>query len=180
MRSISEERRNFLKRAGLVGLFAMMPLATEGSWAFAPGPQSLIEDAVVSQQLEEPPAYHIKFAVCGMSRDHIYRMLLAMFASTGSRRTASEHGATAASSFLRPMDTSRFVSTSTWRSNTRGTTSSWSTASRRDTSTARTCLCRSGPQFVYDVVNRTHTAQNQAEWLPAAELVIKCSATQSS
>ncbi|MGA9584741.1 MAG: hypothetical protein WBQ95_05390 [Terracidiphilus sp.] len=30
-----------------------------------------------------------------------------------------------------------------------------------------------GPQFVADVVNRTHVAENQAEWLLAAELVIK-------
>jgi predicted dehydrogenase len=30
-----------------------------------------------------------------------------------------------------------------------------------------------GPQFVSDIVNRTHTAQNQAECLLAAELVIK-------
>jgi hypothetical protein len=30
-----------------------------------------------------------------------------------------------------------------------------------------------GPQFVSDVVNRTHTAQDQEECLLAAELVIK-------
>jgi hypothetical protein len=30
-----------------------------------------------------------------------------------------------------------------------------------------------GPQFVADVVNRTHTAQDQAQCLLAAELVIK-------
>jgi hypothetical protein len=30
-----------------------------------------------------------------------------------------------------------------------------------------------GPQFVADIVNRTHTAQNQDEALLAAELVIK-------
>jgi hypothetical protein len=30
-----------------------------------------------------------------------------------------------------------------------------------------------GPQFVADIVNRTHVAQNQAQALLAAELVVK-------
>jgi hypothetical protein len=30
-----------------------------------------------------------------------------------------------------------------------------------------------GPQFVSDIVNRTHTAQDQSQCLLAAELVIK-------
>jgi predicted dehydrogenase len=75
MRSISEERRRFLKRAGLVGSFAMMPLAAEGPWGFSGGPDGVIEDAVLPQQPEESPKYHIKFAVCGISHDHIYGMV---------------------------------------------------------------------------------------------------------
>ena len=75
MRSISEERRSFLKRAGLAGSFAVMPFAAEASLGLGAGADRLIEDAVVPQQPEEPPRYHIKFAVCGMSHDHIYGMV---------------------------------------------------------------------------------------------------------
>jgi predicted dehydrogenase len=35
----------------------------------------VIENAVLPAQAEEAPKYHIKFAVCGMSHDHIYGMI---------------------------------------------------------------------------------------------------------
>ncbi len=35
----------------------------------------MIEDAVAPVQADEAPKYHIKFAVCGMSHDHIYGMI---------------------------------------------------------------------------------------------------------
>jgi predicted dehydrogenase len=70
MNSITKDRRSFLKQAGLMGTLAMMPSAAEG----ALGPR-VIEDAVLPRQAEEAPKYHIKFAVCGMSHDHIYGMV---------------------------------------------------------------------------------------------------------
>ncbi len=66
-------RRDFLMRAGSVGSVAMMTGLTQGP-SFAET-DTVIEDAVVPAQSEEPPRYHIKFAVCGMSHDHIYGMV---------------------------------------------------------------------------------------------------------
>src|SRR4029078_4627752 len=74
MEGISKEPRDFLKRAGLAGSFAMMPIADE-AWGMRGNLERVIEDAVFPQQSEEPPKYHIKFAVCGMSHDHIYGMV---------------------------------------------------------------------------------------------------------
>jgi predicted dehydrogenase len=42
------------------------------------GHGGVIEDAVAPQTPEEAPKYHIKFAVCGMSHDHIYGMISAV------------------------------------------------------------------------------------------------------
>ena len=67
-------RRDFLMRAGSIGSIAMMTGLPQGS-AFGVEAARIIEDAVVPAQVEEPPKYHIKFAVCGMSHDHIYGMV---------------------------------------------------------------------------------------------------------
>ena len=72
------QRRDFLKQAGLVGSFgsaAMMMGIPEGAMALGNGAARMIEDAVEPVQAEEAPKYHIKFAVCGMSHDHIYGMI---------------------------------------------------------------------------------------------------------
>jgi hypothetical protein len=74
MNSISKERRKFLKGAGLVGSFAMMPGSAAAAWA-GEQPSRVVEDAFAPQQAEQPAIYHINFAVCGMSHDHIYRMV---------------------------------------------------------------------------------------------------------
>lgn len=72
MNTSSTGRRDFLRNASLMGSAAMIgglsrhPLTGEGG---------IVEDAVVPQQPEEAPKYHIKFAVCGMSHDHIYGMV---------------------------------------------------------------------------------------------------------
>jgi len=69
-------RREFLKRAGWVGSAAMMAGVPEGAMALAGARGTTIEDAVVpAAQPDEQPKYHIKFAVCGMSHDHIYGMI---------------------------------------------------------------------------------------------------------
>jgi predicted dehydrogenase len=67
-------RRDFLRQAGTVGSMAMMAGLPPGPLLLAkPGP--VVEDAVQSENTPESPKYHIKFAVCGMSHDHIYGMV---------------------------------------------------------------------------------------------------------
>jgi predicted dehydrogenase len=63
-------RRDFLRGVGMTGLMAGVP-------AFASGDPGRIvhEVAAPSQDAETKPKYSIKFAVCGMSHDHIYGMV---------------------------------------------------------------------------------------------------------
>lgn len=61
-------------RAGSIGSIAMMAGLPQGS-ALGMETSNVIEDAVAPSQSEEAPKYHIKFAVCGMSHDHIYGMV---------------------------------------------------------------------------------------------------------
>jgi predicted dehydrogenase len=70
-----KDRRDFLKHAGMMGSVAVMAGMPEGAFAGFRGP--VIEDAVIAPaaQSAEAPKYHIKFAVCGMSHDHIYGMI---------------------------------------------------------------------------------------------------------
>jgi predicted dehydrogenase len=73
-------RRDFLKQAGLlgsvgtVGSIAMMTGLPEDALAFGAGAGRITAEALPAQA-EEAPKYHIKFAVCGMSHDHIYGMI---------------------------------------------------------------------------------------------------------
>ncbi|MGA2729640.1 MAG: Gfo/Idh/MocA family oxidoreductase [Terracidiphilus sp.] len=75
MNSRSFDRRDFLRQAGTFGSIAMMAGLPQRSAAFNPGSGSVIEDAVQAEDSSEKPKYHIKFAVCGMSHDHIYGMV---------------------------------------------------------------------------------------------------------
>src|SRR5579871_912343 len=70
-------RRDFLKHAGMMGSVAMMAGMPEGAFALGGAHGPIIEDAVIAPaaQAAEAPKYHIKFAVCGMSHDHIYGMI---------------------------------------------------------------------------------------------------------
>jgi predicted dehydrogenase len=75
------ERRKFLKQAGLMGSLgsaAIMGLP-ERVMAFGGESARIAEDAVAPAQApgqsEAAPKYHIKFAVCGMSHDHINGMI---------------------------------------------------------------------------------------------------------
>lgn len=77
MNGIFKDRRDFLKQAGIMGSMAMMAGMPEGAMALG-GSGAIVEDAVVPAQAVEAPKYHIKFAVCGMSHDHIYGMVGAM------------------------------------------------------------------------------------------------------
>ena len=77
MKTTFTDRRDFLKQAGLVGSMgsaAMMALLPEGAMAFGGGAGRVLMEAL-PPQAEEAPKYHIKFAVCGMSHDHIYGMI---------------------------------------------------------------------------------------------------------
>ena len=62
-------RREFLKHASLLGSAAMFAAPS-----FASSSLPVIEETL-PQQPEAAPQHHIKFAVCGMSHDHIYGMI---------------------------------------------------------------------------------------------------------
>jgi predicted dehydrogenase len=75
----SKGRRDFLKQTGLMGSVAMMAGLPEGAMALGGGKHGrVVEESALPAQAEEAPKYHIKFAVCGMSHDHIYGMIGAM------------------------------------------------------------------------------------------------------
>jgi predicted dehydrogenase len=77
MNRMSTHRRDFLKQAGqagLMGSIAMLAGSSAGALPTGRGLSNVIEDSL-PMQAEEPPKYHIKFAVCGMSHDHIYGMV---------------------------------------------------------------------------------------------------------
>jgi predicted dehydrogenase len=67
-------RRDFLRQAGSLGSMAMMAGLSQGASALGSTPSNIIEDAVQSETPAEPKD-HIKFAVCGISHDHIYGMV---------------------------------------------------------------------------------------------------------
>jgi len=69
------ERREFLKQVSSLGSAAMMACLPESALALGGGATHIIESAVAPAQAEAAPKYHIKFAVCGMSHDHIYGMI---------------------------------------------------------------------------------------------------------
>ncbi len=80
------QRRDFLKQAGWMGSMAMMAGLPDGAMAFGGGQGGAmalggvgggrpIEEVALPAQAEETSKYHIKFAVCGMSHDHIYGMI---------------------------------------------------------------------------------------------------------
>jgi predicted dehydrogenase len=71
--SISQ-RRDFLKQAGSMGSAAMMALLPEGAMGLG-GSASRVSAEALPAQAEEAPKNHIKFAVCGMSHDHIFGMI---------------------------------------------------------------------------------------------------------
>jgi len=79
----STDRRDFLKQTGLMSTVAMMAGLPQGAMALGIKNGDAIGDAVLPQQPEEEPKYHIKFAVCGMSHDHIYGMIGAVHRGGG-------------------------------------------------------------------------------------------------
>ncbi|MGA2536493.1 MAG: hypothetical protein ABSF53_10785 [Terracidiphilus sp.] len=75
MKSGFAGRRDFLRQAGL-GSVALMAGLPESAIALGREPGRVIETALRAPVVtEEPTAHPIKFAVCGMSHDHIYGMI---------------------------------------------------------------------------------------------------------
>jgi predicted dehydrogenase len=68
-------RRDFLKQTGLMGSIAMIAGLPNGAAALGGADGRMIQDAVVPAPSDEPVKNHIKFAVCGVSHDHIYGMI---------------------------------------------------------------------------------------------------------
>lgn len=66
----STPRRDFLKHASLFGSMAML-----GAPSFASGSLPIVEETLAPQQPDAAPQHKIKFAVCGISHDHIYGMI---------------------------------------------------------------------------------------------------------
>jgi predicted dehydrogenase len=74
------DRRMFLKAVGSAGLFAALPEAA----AFGAERRGVVHEiAVPSQDAATRPKYSVKFAVAGMSHDHIYGMVGAMLRGGG-------------------------------------------------------------------------------------------------
>jgi predicted dehydrogenase len=69
MQNHTPNRRSFLKTMSSAGMIAVLPEA-----AFGAGP-IIHEVAAPSQEADAKPKYSIKFAVCGVSHDHIYGMI---------------------------------------------------------------------------------------------------------
>jgi predicted dehydrogenase len=66
-------RRSFLQTLGATGLITALP---ESAFARRPEHDGIVYDPVQSASgAEVKPKYSIKFAVCGMSHDHIYGMV---------------------------------------------------------------------------------------------------------
>ena len=66
-------RRSFLQTLGATGLFSALP---EGAFGAPPERATVAHETVEpDQDAEAKPRYSIRFAVCGMSHDHIYGMV---------------------------------------------------------------------------------------------------------
>jgi predicted dehydrogenase len=66
-------RRSFLKTMSSAGMLAALP---EAAFGLHPGGSQLVHEvALPAQDADAKPKYSIKFAVCGMSHDHIYGMI---------------------------------------------------------------------------------------------------------
>ncbi|QNI35664.1 Gfo/Idh/MocA family protein [Edaphobacter albus] len=82
-------RREFLRAVGSAGLMAGIPAIAEAS---AIDPARVVHEiAEPTQEADAKPKYSIKFAVCGMSHDHIYGMVGAI--QRGGGQLVAAYGA---------------------------------------------------------------------------------------
>jgi predicted dehydrogenase len=77
----SFDRRLFLKRIGSAGVFSVLPEGVLG--AASSGGSVVYETAQPVEDLTATPKYSVRFAVAGMSHDHIYGMVGAMLRGGG-------------------------------------------------------------------------------------------------
>ena len=76
MEEYEVNRRSFLRTAGASGLLSAIP---ELAFGLQSAPRNAVHEVVQpSQDADAKPKYSVKFAVCGMSHDHIYGMVGAM------------------------------------------------------------------------------------------------------
>jgi predicted dehydrogenase len=71
-------RRTFLKGAtgGMLASAGLFSALSESGFALEPGDPRVVSEVVAPEQdTDAKPKYSIKFAVCGMSHDHIYGMV---------------------------------------------------------------------------------------------------------
>jgi predicted dehydrogenase len=68
-------RRDFLRQASTLGSMAMMAGFPQDALSLHATAASIREEIVQADDSGESPKYHINFAVCGMSHDHIYGMV---------------------------------------------------------------------------------------------------------
>jgi predicted dehydrogenase len=104
-------RRGFLKQAGTMGSIALMAGLTPGGTALGAEPAPVVEDSVLPAEPEAPPQYHLKFAVCGMSHDHIYGMVGAIQRGGGELVAAWGGEADKLAAFTRRFPNVKIVST---------------------------------------------------------------------
>ena len=78
----STMRRDFLKKAGFIGSAAMMAALPQGALAFG-GADTIPTEEALQAPAESVAKNRIKFAVCGMSHDHIYGMIGAVIRGGG-------------------------------------------------------------------------------------------------
>ena len=74
----SSGRRDFLRQAGLFGSAAIMGALPHEAAALGGERGPVHIETPQAPAPAEPPKYHIKFGVCGMSHDHIYGMISAI------------------------------------------------------------------------------------------------------
>jgi predicted dehydrogenase len=70
----STVRRDFLKQAGFMGSAAVIAALPQGALAFG-GANTIATEEALQAPAEPVAKNRIKFAVCGMSHDHIYGMI---------------------------------------------------------------------------------------------------------
>jgi predicted dehydrogenase len=78
----STVRRDFLKQAGFMGSAAVMAAFPQGALAFS-GDNTIPTEEALQAPAEPVAKNRIKFAVCGMSHDHIYGMIGAVIRGGG-------------------------------------------------------------------------------------------------
>jgi predicted dehydrogenase len=106
MDNLGLNRRSFLQTLGVSGLLTALP---EGSFRLAPDGNSIVHETLQAAP-EEKPKYSIKFAVCGISHDHIYGMVSAIERGGGTLVAAYGQEPDKIAAFRKRFPNARIVS----------------------------------------------------------------------